>query len=97
MIHLVITSTAKGYHKDARWQIFGERTEYFTDKKEAMVWIRENYPNKTRRGMYRDTKEGAKRVGYVIGFRNSGWGSGSHDKWLQQDWIEFREVKTLSI
>lgn len=33
---------------------------------------------------------------YKTGIKD-GWGSGSHDKWLQQDWIEFREVKTLTI
>ena len=97
MIQLLITSTAKGYHPSAEWRTFNQRTETFNDRKEAMNWIKENYPGKKRQPMYCDTKEGTKRVGYVIGFRNSGWGSGSHDKWLQQDWISFREVKDVII
>lgn len=97
MVQLIIHSTAKGYHRSSEWRQFDRRIETFNDRKEAMEWIKENYLGKKRSPMYCDTKEGTKKVGYVIGFRNSGWGSSSQDNWLQQDWISFREVKDLTI
>lgn len=98
MIELHITCTSKGYAPSERWTQFDRQRKAFADMKAAMAWIKENYGNAKRRAMYRD-RDNAKpmKCGYVIGFRNADWSHVPVSKWLQQDWIEFRECKTLNL
>lgn len=95
MIKVQITITGKSYSPKDSWRIIGEETKTFPDIKSAKDWIKENYGNSKRSPMYIDTKEGVKKVGYVIGFRNSDISHLPVDKWLQQDWISFYDEKPI--
>lgn len=97
MIQLMIVKTGKGYGKSEKWQSFDEETKYFANITEAKNWIKETYGMAKRSPIYRDSKEGTKKVGYVIGFRNADWSHLPINHWIEQDWIEFREVKTITI
>ncbi len=97
MIQLMIVKTGKGYSKKDKWQRFDEETKYFGSMQEAKDWIKETYRKAKRTPMYVDLKDGgSKKVGYVIGFRNADWSHAPVEHWIQQDWIEFREVKTIT-
>lgn len=97
MIQLFIVNTGKGYSPKDDWRRFDSQTKNFANLKDAKEFLKETYGRCKRVPMFVDTKDGKpKKVGWVFGFRNSGWGSGSQDKWIQQDWVEFREVKSIS-
>ena len=64
---------------------------------EARAWLNDRYGKSKRAPMYIDTPSGAKRVGYVIGFRAADWSHAPVEKWLQQDWVEFREVSLMDL
>jgi len=90
MIKLIITMTGKSFSPKAKWNGIGEERKSFADKAAAMQWLDETYGKAKRAPMYVDAPEGAAiQIGYVIGFRSGG------QYWLQQDWIEFRECKSM--
>lgn len=89
MIKLHITMTRKSYGKKSQFTIFNEETKTFQDIKSAKQWIKEEYGKRKRAPMYIDTKNGVKKVGYVIGFHNADWSHSPVEKWIQQDWISF--------
>lgn len=94
MIELVITPTSKSYHPASNWQRWQDERYRFPDMKAAKQFLRERYGKASRRAMYMDQRTGPPvKCGYVIGFRN-GDGSG---RWLQQDWVEFRECKIVNM
>ena len=93
MIRLVITMTGKSYSPRDEYRQFASESHTFKDLKEAKAWIREQYGNSKRQPMYRGDM--GHKIGYVIGFRNADWSHSPVDKWLQQDWIEFQEVKDM--
>lgn len=47
--------------------------------------------------MFVDAEGKSKHIGYVIGFRNADLSRYPVEKWLQQDWVEFREVKSINL
>ena len=96
MIQLFIVKTCKGYAPKDQWQRFDDEIKNFASLKDAKEWIKETYGKSKRVPMYIATKDGqSKKIGYVIGFRNADWSHAPVEKWLQQDWIEFREVVTI--
>ena len=98
MIELYITMTGKSFSPKDKFTIFGDDKKRFEDMAKAKAWIKEFYGNKKRSPIYVDTKDGqTKKVGYVIGFRNADWSHAPVQHWIQQDWIEFRECKTLKL
>jgi hypothetical protein len=68
----------------------------FKDKAEAHNYLKNRYGKSKRSLMYVDHKEGPKHIGYTYGFRNEDRSHYPVQKWLQQDWVEFREVTTVS-
>ena len=98
MIQLHITMTGKSFSPKSTFSCFGEDTKSFTDMKTAKQWLKEHYGKAKRVPMYCDRKDGkTEKVGYVIGFRNADYSHSPVDKWIQQDWISFREVKSVTI
>ena len=98
MIQLIVTKTGKSYSPKDKWQIFDHETLSFQDMKQAREYIKEEYGKSKRSSMYVDTKDGkSKRIGYVIGFRNEDCSHYPINRWIQQDWVEFREVKIVEI
>jgi hypothetical protein len=97
-IQLHITPTGKGYHPDSDWQHLSERPEIVEveDVKAAQAYIRDRYGKAKRQPMYRDTASGTVKCGYVVGFRNADWSHSPVEHWLQQDWIELREVQPIA-
>jgi len=97
MIQLHIIMTAKGYHPKEKFFRFGHDTKNFPSMKEAKKWIKEQYGKAKRVPMFIDLKAGgSKKIGYVISFRNADLSHYPVNKWIQQDWIEFREVHTVT-
>ena len=98
MIELHITMTGKSYSPRASWHIFSEDRKAFSTMAEAQAWIKAQYGTSNRKAMYVDGMDGhAKRIGYVIGFRNADWSHAPVESWLQQDWVEFRESAVLDL
>jgi hypothetical protein len=83
----------------AQWEGFDDERKLFHTYEEVKAWLKETYGTHRRRPMYVDTKSGeTKRIGYVISL---GWvkdishpwtDTGKENKWLQEDWVEIREV-----
>lgn len=98
MIQINIVMTGKGYSPKDKFRGMGERTEYFGDMKEAREFIKETYGKCKRVPMYVDTKEGkTKKIGYVFGFHNEDVSHSPVEKWIQQDWVSFNEVKEIEV
>jgi hypothetical protein len=95
MIQITIIETGKGYAPKDQWRTFNEETHIVIDMKAARAFLRARYGKAKRAAMYQDTKEGTKRVGYVFGFRNADVSHTPVEKWLQQDWVSFEEVKQV--
>lgn len=89
MIRMHIVMTSKSYSNKDKYRMFDETTKIFPDMKSAKQWIKETYGNAKRFPIYVDTKEGTKKVGYTIGFRNADVSHYPVEKWLQRDWISF--------
>ena len=98
MIRLSIIKTTRGYHKDQTWRQYDLEMNYFATVKEAKEWINETYGKSKRSFQYVDDKNGkTKRIGYVIGFRNTEYNDGKWEKFLEQHWISFSKFKDLEI
>lgn len=98
MINLRIEKTAKGYGKDEEWSRFDTEFKTFTSLQFAHDWIKRTYGKSRRSPIYITDQDGqAIKIGYVIGFRNADWSHSPVNHWLQQDWIEFREVQPIKI
>jgi hypothetical protein len=94
MIELHITTTIKGYHPTNEWLNCNTTRESFPDLSAAKAWLKDRYGNCSRRPMY--VGEGRK-VGYIYGFRNDEhYRDGTHYKFIQQDWVAFRESKLFT-
>ena len=93
MIRLIITKTWKPCNAPSdAWTIYHEMQEEFPDKKSAHEWIVDTFGKHTHKPIYRDTKTGTKRVGFVIGYKEKG----DDGKTVQiQDWITFTEYKEV--
>ncbi len=85
MVQVQISSTAKGYHPKAKWERIADDTKRFATMEDAQKWLKETYSKSKRSKMYCDTKDGAKHIGYVIGFHNADWSHSPVEKWIQQD------------
>lgn len=97
MIELHITATMKSYSPRAQWQRYESETHRFAGMKAARDYLRTRYGKAKRTPMYRDMTTGTKQTGYVIGFRAADWSHYPVVKWLQQDWIEFRESTPVEV
>jgi hypothetical protein len=98
MIIVDISMTAKGYHPSSEWRRFGNETHEFPTLEDAKEFLQERYGTCKRVPMYVDKTDGtALQVGYVFGFRAEGWGSSSHEKWIQQDWVGMRECERVPL
>ncbi len=95
-IQLKISKLSKGYSPSDWWSRFDDELKSFPDLQTAREWIAETYGNRKRRKMYVDAPDQPKHVGYVIGFRNADWSHSPVAHWLEQHWIEFREVEAIS-
>jgi len=94
MIQLVIRKSSKSYNPKAQWQIFDIEKKSFNDVKEAKEWIKKIYGNSKKRAMYVDDLEKkSKKIGYVIGFRNSDY----QQRWIEQHWVGFEKVEVIEI
>jgi hypothetical protein len=96
MIQLEITKTARGYSKKETFRIFDKQNKTFSDMQSARKWISDQYGKAKRSPMYIDGKDGKpQKIGYVIGFRNTDLSHYPVDKWIQRDWIAFKEIKRI--
>ena len=98
MIELRITKRCKGYNPKSKYLTFDNQTKAFRSVKDAENWLKEEYGNCKKIKMYvEDVNDKTKTrcIGYVYGFRNSDISHLPVEKWLQQDWVEFRESNLL--
>lgn len=99
MIQVIITMTGKSYNPKDEYRYFDKETLTFADKDEANKALAKRYGKSWNRRdkMFVDTKSGeALHCGYVVGFHNADFSHVRVEKWLQRDWIEFREVNVVS-
>lgn len=97
MIELRIQKTAKTNPKD-HYSIFDEETKQFADLNEAKQYLKDEYGTHKRSPMFQDNKQGeSKRIGFVVGFRNSQYEDGKTIHFLQQDWISFYKKEVLEL
>ncbi len=96
MIQLKVTMTGKGYHPSSEWQHLSSTDDHhsFPDMDAAKEWLKEQYGTCKRVPMYCDPD--AKQVGYIYSFRASDISHVPVNKWIQQDWVEFREVRAVT-
>lgn len=97
MIQVYITSMGKSYNPKDSYCMFDEQLKNFHDMDEAKAWLSDTYGKSKRSKMFVDQADKSVHCGYIIGFRNADISHVPVQKWLQQDWIEFREVKTLAL
>mgnify|MGYP001594176195 CR=1 FL=1 len=97
MIQLFITKTGRGYNPKDVFSVFDHQIENFKTIMDAYGLIKETYGKAKRSKMFVDADGGCKHIGYVIGFRNADLSRSTVNKWIQQDWVEFREVKTINL
>ena len=95
MIQLYIEKTGKSYNPKGTWTIFDTEIKNFGNIKEAKEYLKDTYGDAKKSPMFIDDKQGnSHKVGYIFGFKNEDYCHGGQ-KWLQQDWVEFRKVKTI--
>jgi hypothetical protein len=98
MIQLSITRTGKSYNPRDSYRVFDHELKTFPDMSTARTFLLEEYQKARKMPMYQDDQDGKSvQIGYVFGFRADDISHIPVEKWLQQDWVEFREVKTLNI
>lgn len=96
MIQLLITKQGKSYSPRSNWATFDNEMKNFVTMQEAMTWLKEEYGKCKRVRMYVDDKNGkARHIGYIYSFHNSDISHSPIEKWIEQDWIEFRSTKTV--
>ena len=97
MIQLYITKTSKEYGAKKMFTIFDCQTESFKSITEAKAWLKIRYGKSKRSKMFRNTgTDKPMHIGYIFGFRNADFSRTPVYKWIQQDWVEFREVKIIN-
>lgn len=96
---LLITETGKSFSPRDTFRIFHEeRKGGFETMADVHAYLRERYGNSKRAAMYHDVKDGPpKRIGWVIGFRNSDISHYPVDHWIQQDWITVKQCDTVDL
>ncbi len=94
MIQLHVTMTGKGYHPSSEWQTFAEDAHSFKDMDAAKDWLTEQYGTCKRVPMYCDPD--AQKIGYIYSFCASDISHVPVEKWIQQDWVEFRDVQLVT-
>lgn len=99
MLQLAISATSKSYSPSSEWQHLSNRPEIhnFNNMAEVYEYLNENYGKSKRAPMYCDHDGKPIKVGWVIGFRSGDWSHSPVAKWIQQDWIELREVKSVEL
>lgn len=91
-IQVNITSTTREYGRDKKYYRNNHETLHFATMRDAHDYLIGRYGNCKRIPMYRDGKDGKPiRCGVIYAFHNSD----AVQKWLQQDWVSFAEVKPL--
>lgn len=98
-LQVTIEQTGKSFHPSSDWQMLSDRPERFRFESmtEVREYLKERYGNSKRQPMYRDTKDGTIRCGWVIGFRNADWSHSPVQHWLQQDWVMVEEVTAVEV
>jgi hypothetical protein len=93
--------TGKGYGKSDKRYCMYKDDKSFADIQEALTWLKEQYPTPTwkhKQPMFVETKDGkVLRVGFIVSFRADDISHVPVQKWLQQDWVEFQECRSLDL
>lgn len=98
MIQLRITQTSRSYSPKDRFTVFNDYTKNFKTLKDAKAWIKENYGKCKKTKMYLEIKDGKDiHIGYVFGFRNADYSHSPIEQYIQQDWVKFRECKSIKL
>jgi len=97
LIQLVITKTGKSFNPAADWYRLDQEKKAFESREEAEQYLKGAYGRCTKTGIYIDTNEGKSvKVGYLFGYRNTDWAQTPRENWIQRDWVEFQEVKSMA-
>jgi hypothetical protein len=78
--------------------VFDSSIENFNNMDEVNAWLKDHYGTNKRAKMYRDDKDGNTiHIGYIYGFHNDDVSHYPINKWIQQDWVSFYEIKPLNL
>ena len=94
---LHISETSKPIGSKDNYSMFNKETKYFDSIKDIQAYLKETYGGHKKEKMYIDDKNGKpKQSGWIYCYRNKDWSHNS-ESWLQQDWIEIREIHAETI
>jgi len=98
MISLIITETIKGYGAKDKWMKMHTFEEKFESIKKAKEWLKERYEKCKKSKIYIDSKNADDfHCGYIYHFHNEDISHIPAVKWIQNDWVEFRESKIINL
>lgn len=97
MIQFSITPTSKGYGRGDRWQRGSSFVKSFNTMAEAKKYLQDQYGKAKKQKMYIDVNGETIHCGYIFGFRDADYSHYPVQHWLQQDWVEFRNVDLMKL
>lgn len=94
---IIIRESSKPLFSKDNYQMFNQREENYKTIEEVKEYLKDYYKKCKKEKMYIDTKDQeAKHIGYIYSFINQDM-SHMSEKWLQQDWVEIREIEEKNI
>jgi hypothetical protein len=85
----IINYQHRHFGKDQDWETYDRQERIFSNLTLVKEWIKETYKNKRSQPMYVDTKDGAKKVGWIFSSRElDGY---------EKHWIDIVKVTTERI
>lgn len=95
MIQLKITKTGKSYNPKDHYKVFDDDIIHCSSLDEAKKWLEDKYGSCKRTKMYQDPN--GDHIGYIYHFRDADFSHYPVNRWLQQDWVKFCEVKPIKL
>ncbi len=96
-IKVITTSTSKSLFSQEKYEIFDENVKMFETLEQARTYLANIYNSHKKVKIYVDDMNGkVKHIGWIYCFKNKDWSHNSN-WWLQQDWVEIREVEEKRI
>ena len=91
---IITNETSKTPFSKENYTCFNSFSESYKTLEDCKQVLKEKYGKCKKQKMFRDRKDGESyQSGWIYSFKNSDI---SHDskEWLQQDWVEIREVES---
>jgi hypothetical protein len=98
MIQIEIVPTARNSSKENWTRMSDTERKNFEDLKTCKAYLKNRYGKCKRYPVFIDKENSeALKYGYVFSFRNADYSHAPIQKWFQQDWVTFFELKPLAV